>query len=564
MSKIGDRIGKVLVDEGLITENVLDAAIERQKTRGGRLGEILIDMGALSTRQFYQALAKQLRVSFCDLRTAKPSREALDLLTASQAKAFRAIPLNIRGSTLDIAVENPADITRLEAIRARTGYRVFPHLSPPGDIDNALRRFYEADGLDDADKDEPATGGEGLYRTEKAGEGFIDDSPAVQMIDNLLLEGARAGASDIHIEPCPDKARSRFRIDGVLESAGDAPRSYHEAMVTRVKVLGGMDVAERRLPQDGRFSMVIDKRRYDLRVSTMPTVYGEKVVIRLLEQTLDRLDFKRLGISQGVLKSLNQALESPYGLVVLGGPTGSGKSTTLATALSTLNKPGKNLVTVEDPVEYVIPGVNHMQVNIKAGLLFANAIRHLLRQDPDVIMVGEIRDVETAEMAFQAALTGHLVLTTIHANDALSVLIRLEEMGVNKYMALTSSVALMSQRLVRTLCPWCKYKAEAPEKVLQEVLEAAGLKDDGSHQVLETTRPCAGCPDRAYKGRTAITEIINVDESFRKRYLSSSDPRSDPFLNPAKRHQGLLADGARKVLEGITTWEEIQAVFNKS
>ncbi len=567
MSEFGHKIGDILVEEGLITPDILAKAIERQKQSGGRLGEILINMGVLSARQFYQCLAKQLRVSFYDLNTTTPDRDALKILTATEAKAFRAIPLNIRGTTLDIAVENPADLNRLEAIRARTGYRVFPHLAVPEDIDNALRRFYEVQDPELTRQQATAPERErsaevGLYQADKKDEGFMEDSPAVQMVDNLLLEAARRGASDIHIEPSTDRTRVRFRIDGILEGAGDAPRAYHEAMITRVKVLGGMDVAERRLPQDGRFSTAIDNKRYDLRLSTMPTVFGEKMVIRLLEQTIEHLSFSRLGISGNVMKSLNRALSLPHGMIVVAGPTGSGKSTTLATALSALNLPGKNIVTVEDPVEYVIPGVNHMQVNIKAGLMFANAIRHLLRQDPDVIMVGEIRDAETAEMAFRAALTGHLVLTTIHANDALSVLIRLEEMGVSKYMALTSTVALLSQRLVRTVCPWCKYRDGAPEEIVREVLAAAGQENDGSASVMMTTRPCTGCPDRAYKRRTAITEIINVDEAFRRRYILSSDPRSDPELNPAKRHEGLLADGARKVLEGLTTWDEVLGVFN--
>jgi type IV pilus assembly protein PilB len=567
LSELGQRIGNILANEGLISEDVLDKAVEIQNQSGGRLGEILIGMGAISTRQFYQSLAKQLHVSYCDLNATIPDQDALKLFTSSDAKAFRAIPLRLRGSTLDIAIENPTDLNRLEAIRARTGYRVFPHLAAPEHIDHALRRFYEIPDPKfhrphDAAQQEQILLDSGVYQAETARTRFVEDSPAVETIDSLLFEAARRGASDIHFEPFPDRTRVRFRIDGILEGAGDSPRGYHEALITRLKVLGGMDVAEKRLPQDGRFSTIIDGKRFDLRLSTLPTVFGEKMVVRLLEQAVENLSFDRLGISPEVMFNLKKALALPHGMIVVAGPTGSGKSTTLATALNMVNVPGKNLVTVEDPVEYVIPGVNQMQVNTKAGLSFATAIRHILRQDPDVIMVGEIRDAETAEMAFRAALTGHLVLATLHANDALSALIRLEEMGLNKYMALTSTVALYSQRLVRTICPWCKYKEPASEPVVNEVAAAAGLEYYEGTSVMATTRPCAGCTDRAYKRRTAISEIILVDEKFRKRYVESADPRSDPELNPARRHQGLLADGAKKVLASVTTWEEVLGVFS--
>ncbi|HHW26025.1 MAG TPA: Flp pilus assembly complex ATPase component TadA [Firmicutes bacterium] len=564
---LGGRIGAILLSEGLISERTLQRALELQKQSGGRLGEVLISMGALSAAQFYRALAKQLQTPFCDLKATTPDSNALKLFTAAEAKSFRAIPLFIRGNTIDVAVENPTDLNRLEAIRAKTGYRVFPHLAVPEDIDQALRLYYE---IPDAEA-EPGNGKGKDFASQEVGvylaqsnEGRVDDTPAVAMVDNLLLEAARRGSSDIHIEPFPDKTTVRFRIDGVLESAGDFPRMHHEAIITRLKVLGGMDVAEKRLPLDGRFSTIIDNRRYDLRLSTLPTIFGEKAVIRLLEQTTEHLDFARLGLSPDVMEKLQKALALPHGLIIVGGPTGSGKSTTLATALNTVNTPGKNIVTVEDPVEYIIPGVNHTQVNIKAGLNFATVIRHILRQDPDVIMVGEIRDSETAEMAFRAALTGHLVLTTIHANDALSVLTRLEDMGVNKYLALTSMVAMFSQRLVRTICPWCKYTETAPAQVIEEVKNAAGIDNGIDVTVASTTRPCVGCPDRAYKRRTAISEIILVDDNFRRRYLESGDPKSDPLLNPARRHEGLLADGARKVIQGLTTWDEVLSVFRTS
>ncbi len=562
----GGRIGAILLNDGTISERVLERAVEIQKQSGGRLGEVLISMGALSAQQFYRALAKQLQTPFCDLRTTTPDSAALRLFTAADAKGYRAIPLFIRGTTLDLAVENPTDLNKLENIRAKTGYRVFPHLAVPEDIDQAMRRYYE---IPDSEEGlEPGSSGSKGFTTQEAGvyqagsgEGRIDDSPAVAIVDNLLFEAARRGSSDIHIEPFPDKTKVRFRIDGVLESAGDSPRMHHEAIITRLKVLGGMDVAEKRLPLDGRFSTIIDNRKYDLRLSTLPTVFGEKAVIRLLEQTTEHLDFSRLGLTPKVKGKLDRALSLPHGMIVVGGPTGSGKSTTLATALNVVNQPGKNIVTVEDPVEYIIPGVNHTQVNIKAGLNFATVIRHILRQDPDVIMVGEIRDSETAEMAFRAALTGHLVLTTIHANDAISVMTRLEDMGVNRYLALTSIVAMFSQRLVRTICPWCKYTETAPQPIIDEVMKAAGVPNGEKVQVVGTTRPCIGCPDRAYKRRSAISEMILVDDDFRKRYLESHDPQSDPELNPAKRHDGLLADGARKVIDGLTTWDEVLSVF---
>ncbi|HHV79826.1 MAG TPA: Flp pilus assembly complex ATPase component TadA [Firmicutes bacterium] len=561
MNELANRIGDILIAENLVTPEVLARAIELQRQSGGQLGEILIGLGAISAQKFYRTLARQLGVPFCDLMSASPDPEALKLFSPTDAKVFRGIPLSVKGDTLEIAIEEPTDLSRLEAIRAKTGLKVAPQLAMPEDIDNAIRRYYELpSNVRDVSEALDGTSGDGTIGENGAAQ--FEDAPIIHMVDNLLLEAARRGASDVHIEPFPDRTRVRFRMDGVLEHWGDFPRKFHDAIVTRIKVLGGMDIAEKRLPQDGRFSKTVENRRYDLRLSTLPTMFGEKAVIRLLEQSTELLTFDRIGLSDEVLKRFRAALSLPHGLIVVAGPTGSGKSTTVAAALNELNTPSKNIVTIEDPVEYIIPGVNHTQVNIKSGLGFATAIRHILRQDPDVIMVGEVRDSETAEMAFRAALTGHLVLTTIHANDALSILIRLEEMGVNRYMALSSTVALFSQRLVRTVCPWCKYKSPPPEELVKEVRQVAGVPEDYGTGEMTLTRPCAGCPDRAYKRRTAISEIILVNEEFRRRYIASADPRSDPFLNPAKRHDGMLADGARKVLDGITTWEEVLSVFS--
>ncbi|HHW17309.1 MAG TPA: type II/IV secretion system protein [Firmicutes bacterium] len=566
-----EKIGTLLVNDKLVDPDTLQKAVEAQRQSGGKLGEILIKMGALSAHKFYEALAKQLGVPFCDLRNVTPDPEVLKLLSVADARRLRAIPVAIRGDILDVAVENPSDLGILEAIRTKTGLKVSPMLAIPEDIDDAIQRFYELPSNVEraAFRLTRLRNLQQRVRTDETAPSpssprplRLEDEPIINVVDNMIKEAARRGASDIHVEPFSDKSKIRFRIDGVLEQAGAPPRTLHDAIVTRLKVLGGMDIAEKRLPQDGRFSTSIDGRPYDLRVSTLPTIFGEKVVIRLLEQSTDYTSLEALGLSSGVLQRFKKVLSLPYGMIVVAGPTGSGKSTTLAAALREINAPGKNIVTVEDPVEYVIPGVNHTQVNIKSGLSFATVVRHVLRQDPDIIMIGEIRDVETAEIAFRAALTGHLVLTTIHANDALSVLMRFEEMGVNKYMALSSIVALFSQRLVRTLCPWCKKSWSPPDEVLDEILRAAGVSREEARVRMYSAKACPTCFHKGYRGRTAISEIIVVDEEFRRRFMASEDPKSDPFLNPAKRHQGLLADGARKVLEGITTWEEVQRVFS--
>jgi len=563
-----DRIGSLLTGEKLVSTATLARAVEIQRQSGGRLGEILMAMGAISPQQFYRVLAKQLSVPFCDLRATDPDPGALKLFTVADARQLRAIPLYVKGNILHVAVEDPSNITKLETIRARTGYPAAPCLAIPEEIENAIHRYYELPSdferaerrlRSDKKPEVPRDGGGALIA--EVAQATAEEAPIVNLVDSIIREAARRGASDIHIEPFQDITRVKYRVDGVLEEASTSPRSIHEGIVTRLKVLGGLDIAEKRVPQDGRFSVTIDDRPYDLRLSSLPTIFGEKIVIRLLEQSKEYTSLDKIGLSDSVLSTLKKALAMPYGMILIAGPTGSGKSTTLAAALRQINSPGKNVVTVEDPVEYVIPGVNHTQVNIKAGLNFATVVRHILRQDPDVIMIGEIRDLETTEMALRASLTGHLVLATIHANDAISALMRLEEMGVNRYMALSSLTALYSQRLVRTLCPWCKKPWNPPDEVLDEVLRAAGVKRDQVTIDVYSSSSCDSCFAKGFKGRTAISEIVLVDEDFRKRYMETSDPRSDPALNPAKRRRGMLSDGALKVLRGITTWEEVLRVF---
>jgi len=553
-----ERLGEFLVRRGVISQEQLRAALEQQVRTGALLGETLAEMGFVAREALLHELADFYGVPFVSLRLNPPDPAAARLVPARLAHRYRLIPTARCGDRLTVAMANPADIAAEDEVRALTRMEVEPVLADPDEIAEAVGRIFDV--MHNA---ELAV----RYRAaaaarEKAPEPqavAADDGPIVGLVQSLLVQAVRAGASDLHLEPQEGELRVRYRVDGVLHEAMCQPLSLHPAMVARLKVLAGMDIGERRLPQDGRFSMTVDGRCYDFRASTLPSIHGEKVVLRVLDKSggVRRLD--ELGFTRGDQRLIERLLAQPYGLFLVVGPTGSGKSTTLSAALSHLDASAMNIVTVEDPVEYRLPGVCQMQVNVRAGLTFAVALRHILRQDPDVIMVGEIRDRETAELAVQAALTGHLVLSTLHTNDAPGTVARLLDMGIEPILLASALSGVLAQRLVRLLCPHCRLPYFLPH----ELRVADGWTVERGKPLYRppthADQPCPHCR-MGYAGRTVISELMVVDDAIRSLILQRADTAAIREAAVAGGMRPMREDGLRRVLAGETSLEEVLRV----
>ncbi|MDI3317282.1 MAG: GspE/PulE family protein, partial [Bacillota bacterium] len=490
-------LGDYLVEQGWIRPEQLQEALEEQRRSGRRLGEILVGRGAITRRQLQTALGAQLGVRPWDLRAAPPEPAVARRIPDWVARRYRLIPVRESGRRLVLAMADPTDLEAVEQVRLLTGQEVEPVLVDEEEVREAIGRIFGL--LETAERAaRTAAGrsrrGEAGAEAEARGEAAAPvpaeaQAPVIEFVQNLLEVAVREKASDVHLEPGENSFTIRFRVDGALHAAMSPSPALHPAVVSRLKVMAGMDIAERRLPQDGRFSVRVDGREYDCRCSSMPTVHGEKVVIRLLDKEGGGARLDRLGLPAETVERLRELVRRPYGMILLTGPTGSGKSTTLAALLQEVDRTRLNVVTIEDPVEYEIPGINQSQVNARAGLTFDVALRHFLRQDPDVIMVGEIRDRETADTAVRAALTGHLLLSTLHTNDAPSSVTRLEEMGVEPFLIASSLLAVVGQRLVRVLCPVCRQPYPAGEPAAR-LFAQAGLELDPAATLF---RP-AGCP----------------------------------------------------------------------
>ena len=552
-------LGELLVAKGLIEENQVAEALRIQKSTGKRLGEIVTERGWLEERQVLQALAEQLAVPMVRLRTGVYDPDVVALLDHETAVRLKVLPLfKVRG-VIAIATANPQDIPSLGEIEDRLQCTVRAILARGEDILKCLGDgeddvFMAEEFLQEADSDFEIV--ENLVPDDYS---TIDEmaagSPVIKLVNSLINRAIRDGASDIHIEPGRAKSRIRFRIDGLLYEVM-APRiELHPAIVSRLKVMANLDIAERRLPQDGRIQVYTQKRGIDLRFSSLPGLYGEKVVLRVLDKNQAILDVEKLGLTAANLDIYKNLLSRSHGLILVTGPTGSGKTTSLYAALNFLNSLDKNIVTIEDPVEYQIDIINQNEVREKIGLGFAKVLKHVLRQDPDIIMVGEIREQETASIAVQAALTGHLVLSTLHTNDSIGALTRMIDMGVEPYLLSSSLIGVMAQRLVRTICPACKTDFLAPP----EVCERFGWKDQSV--TLSRGRGCEECYDSGYKGRMAIHELIVSDSALEKIVMSNpSRDLLDQYIreNDVKT---LFIDGLSRVREGRTTIEEITRVI---
>ena len=557
----GLRLGDQLLAKGLITQDRLDEAIHLQQKLGKRVGQILVDKGWVSEQDLLLALGRQLDVPFVRLRAGLYDPAIVHLLDKEGALRMHVLPLfKVRG-VLSLATFDPQSIPINDEVEERTGCRVRPVLARRDDILSAINEAYSGneyvnDILDEVDDDFQVV--ENLVPDDYSViDEMAEGSPVINLVNSVIQRAVRDGASDIHLEPSRAKSRIRFRIDGVLYEV-TAPRAeLHPALVSRLKVMANLDIAERRLPQDGRIQVHTQGRAVDLRFSSLPSLFGEKVVLRVLDKNQSLLDVNKLGMAESNLKLYKQLLGRSYGLILATGPTGSGKTTSLYAALNYLNSIEKNIVTIEDPVEYQIEIVNQNEVREAIGLSFAKVLKHVLRQDPDIIMVGEIRERETAEIAVQAALTGHLVLSTLHTNTAIGAITRLIDMGVEPYLLSSALIGVLGQRLVRTICPSCKTQIIAPS----DLVSRYGWEEAGTVH-LARGRGCPECYDSGYKGRIGMHEVLDADDGLQQMVMSNpSRDELDAYIKQRKMRT-LFDDGMERVRQRLTTIEEVSRVIN--
>ena len=486
-------------------------------------------------------------------------------LSPQQMKQWKVLPLDVTDGAIKMAMKTPEDLYLREILENIYQKKVVPHLASEEDIVSAIYRWYEADvDIHGDDEDISARAEEDLWEDPEQLRDLASEAPVIRLVNHLISQALDIKASDIHFEPYRDHFKVRFRIDGVLHDVETVSKKLQPAITSRVKLMGKMNIAEMRLPQDGRIKVKEGNREVDIRVSTLPTLFGESIVLRLLNRDEVKLDLSALGISSTLLDRFSRIISIPYGMVLVTGPTGSGKTTTLYSVINRINAPDKKIITVEDPVEYQLDGVNQIHVRTKIGLTFASALRTIVRQDPDVILVGEIRDSETAEIAVQSALTGHMVFSTLHTNDAPSAITRLQEMDVESYLLSSCLLAVMAQRLVRKICRHCKEETPVSEGFIEEASRALELKLDHIPSSLYAGKGCNQCAGTGYSGRTGIYEFLEVDDNIRHLIMQGAD--SSAILSSAKARgmQTLRQDGLKKVLDGETTLEEVMRVTSNA
>lgn len=590
------RLGEILVQSNIISHEQLLQALEEQKKSGGRLANVLTKLGFLKEEDALFYLSKQLGVPSVDLRNFDIEKDVIDIVPFSLVTKYHCIPLNILGDTLTIAIVDPTDYIAIDDISFSTGFNIETVLTTESLFEQSVNRYYkkeESTNLDvldyDTENEEPKQEYRFVATDEVSDEAILDlnnfdnivkgalenvevvdeestqealtemDAPIVKLVNGILLKAISSKSSDIHIEPYEKAFRVRFRLDGVLKKIMGLPPKIRNAVVSRIKIMSKLDIAEKRLPQDGRIKLKLGKNSsMDFRVSVLPTLFGEKVVMRLLDKSNLQLDMTKLGFEPDSLERFQDAIHSPYGMVLVTGPTGSGKTTTLYSALNQLNNEETNIMTAEDPVEFNLPGINQVQVHENIGLTFASALRSFLRQDPDVVMVGEVRDLETAEIAVKAALTGHLVLSTLHTNDAPSTIIRLLNMGVESFLVSSAVVLVLSQRLTRKICPYCKEKIDIPKELLRKI----GFTEEDINKGLEIFKGkgCSKCSNTGYKGRLALYEVMKITNPIRDLIVHGSSTEELRTLARKEGMRTLRESGLRKIKEGMTTIDEVLSV----
>lgn len=568
-------LGEMLVAGGLIKEEQLKRALEEQRKRGGKVGELLVELGFISEHNIATFLGKQLQIPYIEIEKQLVDAESVKLLPGDIARRIAAIPLYRDKDVLVVAMADPLNIFALDDIQKATGKAIKQVVATRSDIMKAVDRYHSmSQSIDAATMD--FAGQRGTEHDMDAGAQSADDAPVVKLVSMVIAQAIMDRASDIHIDPEGKDITVRYRIDGVLTEVRKLPREMHSAIVSRIKIMANMDIAEKRVPQDGRFQAKITHSEsgpivtavfhertalrmvgdiaVDIRVSTLPVIQGETVVMRILDRSQIILSLDGLHFSPAMLERYRRLINKPYGMILVTGPTGSGKTTTLYASINTIDRKANNIVTVEDPVEYQMMGINQMQVNTKAGTTFASGLRSILRQDPDIIMVGEIRDRETAEIAIQAALTGHLVLATLHTNDAAGAATRLIDMGIEPFLIASSAIGIMAQRLARKICASCKKPYEASAAILSRLNISAGqatfFRGEG----------CPACKNTGYQGRVGLYELLETNEEVRSLIIAKSSSSSITAAAIKTGFATLRQAGLQKAMEGVTTVEEVLRV----
>lgn len=561
-------LGEMLVESGKLSADDRDRALQLQEKSSERLGKLLVDLGALAEHDLLEALGELFQLPRIEPSQFPPIPPELKTLSSRFMRTGKFFPFDVREGELHVAFADPLDHETLESIRLATGLRVVVYLASETEISDAIEKFFGTGTSSFArlvESFEQSEGATDIGNPEDA-EHLRDlalEAPVIRVVNLLITRAVESRASDIHIEPMENELRIRVRIDGLMYPVESPPRQMSAAVISRVKLMAKLNIAERRLPQDGRIRLKVLGKDIDLRVSTLPTIFGESVVMRILDRSdVGLLDLERLGYPPDVLTRMRRITTCPHGILLVSGPTGSGKSTTLYASLGQINQTDKKIITLEDPIEYQVAGVNQVQVNHQIGLTFAAGLRHIVRQDPDVIMVGEIRDLETAEIAIRAALTGHLVFSTLHTNDAPSAITRLCDMGVPSYLLSSSILAVLAQRLVRVLCPQCKRPVEKQTSMFAGE-KGFALPEQPTFQVYEPVG-CAACRQIGFRYRVGIFELMEINEELQRLIVKNNEAN---VLRQAARRNGmktLREDGWEKVLAGVTAVEEVLRVTQET
>ena len=549
------RLGDILIRQNVLTEEQLKKALEMQKGTGKKIGEVLVDSGMITEEMIVRALQMQLGLKVVRLAGVVIPKEVRDLISVNLLKKYQCIPFELdpyNANILHLAMADPMDMAAIDDISIVTNLQVEPYIASARDVLAAIDRCYGASETMDAARRFTRERAQLRGNVEEETETDVSDAPIVQLVRSLIEQAIRQRASDIHIEALETKVRVRYRIDGALYEKMVYDNSLLPAIATRIKIMGGMDISEKRKPQDGRMTVVVDRQEYDIRISSIPTVHGEKIVMRLSSKLALTREKKELGLAADEMERFDHMMAHPYGIIFVTGPTGSGKSTTLYTALSALNKEEVNIVTVEDPVEADIEGINQIQVNPKVDLTFAAALRSILRQDPDIIMIGEIRDQETASIAVQASITGHLVVSTMHTNNAVGTLNRMADMGIERYLIADSMVGVIAQRLVRKLCPHCRRARMATKEELRLLKQSP----EAQTEVYEPGG-CNFCNNTGYFGRIGVFEIMEVDDTIRQLITENASTEELSRAAKAAGMHTLRENAIRYVLDGTTSIEEM-------
>jgi len=540
------RLGETLCEAGLIDHSQLLQALEDQKNNPCKLGELLVKNGWINHQQLTETLAKIFQIPFVRLSETVFDEQVIGLIPYEILQTYKVIPIAIEDNHLMLATNNPLDVSALQDIQYKSGYLINPVMAGLQEIDEHLQEYADS-----------------LHNVQSIKTGNSQSAPSssvVQWVDSTIRRAIKERASDIHFEPQRDKMRVRFRIDGILYERASMEKELERNVISRIKIIGNMDVAENRRPQDGRMSFSTGKAEYDIRISTLPNILGENLVLRILNKHYMQRSFSELGMEGYEISIMNRLLKKPYGLILATGPTGAGKTTTLYSALNQLNQTSRNIISVEDPVEYELKGINQTPINKSIGYTFANSVRHILRHDPDIIMIGEIRDVETAEIAIRAALTGHLVLSTIHANTASGAITRLLEMGIEPFLVSYALNGALAQRLVRQICPNC-HEEHIPQEEALESITRLVPHNNGEEITIAKAVGCEQCAHTGYKGRIGLFEILEMTEPIRMMVLKQADERG--IMTEAMKHgmATLKMSGFQKVLKKVTTIEEVMGMI---